>query len=262
MMGVRGSGLPRFRARSGSAATNPREWPRPRPGRDIEIRRVKDAQTRSTHCSTYGVTALSVGLNAVPDFHGVKNDRHFPSQCGSGTFEAEPLPQHEAPTAERTFLTDPRQEHSGSFVKQSAQLAITTPRDVAVVVHFSRLEAPRCETEPGTNRARPLEGIGPLECGDIGDGGDGPNPRHRHEHSTARVALHRSDDTTVQRGAFAASHPPRLKKWHNHCSDLGIVRNHGANVLFEKSASPLWHDPAERLEDAADLVLKRQRHAE
>src|SRR6516164_1902862 len=67
MMGVRGSGLPRFRARSGSAATNPREWPRPRPGRDIEIRRVKDAQTRSTHCSTYGVTALSVGLNAVPD---------------------------------------------------------------------------------------------------------------------------------------------------------------------------------------------------
>src|SRR5262249_7938778 len=93
--------------------------------------------------------------------HGVKNDRHFPSQCGSGTFEAEPLPQHEAPTAERTFLTDPRQEHSGSFVKQSAQLAITTPRDVAVVVHFSRLEAPRCKPEPGTNRARPLEGIGP-----------------------------------------------------------------------------------------------------
>jgi hypothetical protein len=45
--GVRGSGLPRFRARSGSAATNPREWPRPRPGRDIEIRRVKNAQTRS-----------------------------------------------------------------------------------------------------------------------------------------------------------------------------------------------------------------------
>src|SRR5215470_15110268 len=66
MMGVRGSGLPRFGARSGSAATNPREWPRPRPGRDIEIRRVKNAQTRSTHCSTYGVTALSVGLNAVP----------------------------------------------------------------------------------------------------------------------------------------------------------------------------------------------------
>src|SRR5215472_6063954 len=135
----------------------------------------------------------------------MKNDRHFPSQCGSGTFEAEPLPQHEAPTAERTFLTDPRQEHSGSFVKQSAQLAITTPRDVAIVVHFSRLEAPRCETEPGTNRARPLEGIGPLECGDIGDGGDGPNPRHRHEPATGRVALHRSDDTRRSN----AAHLPR-----------------------------------------------------
>ena len=60
---------PKVSPRSGSAATNPREWPRPRPGRDIEIRRVKDAQPRSTHCSTYGVTALSVGLNAVPDFH-------------------------------------------------------------------------------------------------------------------------------------------------------------------------------------------------
>src|SRR5215467_13826656 len=172
MMGVRGSGLPRFRARSGSAATNPREWPRPRPGRDIEIRRVKKAQTRSTHCSTYGVMALSVGLNAVPDFHM-------------------------APTAKRAFPTNPRQEYSRRFVKQSAQLAITTPRDVAVVVHFSRLEAPRCKPEPGTNRARPLKGIGLLERGDIGDGGDGPNPRHGHEHATGRVALHRSDDTTV-----------------------------------------------------------------
>jgi len=67
MMGVRGCGLPMFRARSGSAATNPREWPRPRPGRDIEIRRAKNTQTRSPHC--YGLAALSVGLNAVPDFH-------------------------------------------------------------------------------------------------------------------------------------------------------------------------------------------------
>src|SRR6516162_9865511 len=123
--------------------------------------------------------------------------RHFPSQCGSGTFEAEPFPQHEAPTAKCAFPTDPRQEYSRCFVKQSAQLAITAPRDVAVVVHFSRLEAPRCKPEPGTNRARLLEGIGLLERGDIGDSGDGPNPRHRHEHATGRVALHRSDDTTV-----------------------------------------------------------------
>jgi hypothetical protein len=42
---------------------------------------------------------------------------------------------------------------------------------VAVVVDFSRLEAPRCKPEPGTNRARPLEGIGLLKCSDIGDGG-------------------------------------------------------------------------------------------
>jgi hypothetical protein len=44
-------------------------WPRPCPGRDIEIRRAKQVQTRSIHCSTYGVAEPSVGLNDVPDFH-------------------------------------------------------------------------------------------------------------------------------------------------------------------------------------------------
>jgi hypothetical protein len=52
-MGVRGCGLPEFCARSGSAATNPREWPRPRPGMDIVIRRAKNVQTWSARCSTY-----------------------------------------------------------------------------------------------------------------------------------------------------------------------------------------------------------------
>src|SRR6516165_9051728 len=129
--------------------------------------------------------------------HGVEDDCHPTSQCGSGTFETEPLPQHEARTAERTFLTDPRQEHSGSFVKQSAQLAITTPRDVAVIVNFSRLKAPRCETEPGTNRARPLEGIGLLERGDIGDSGERTDARHGHESATGHIRLYRSDEATV-----------------------------------------------------------------
>jgi hypothetical protein len=68
-------------------------------------------------------------------------------------FESEPFPQHKAPAAKLAFPTDPRQKHSRRFVKQRAQLAITAPRDVAVVVNFSRLEAPRCEPEPGTNRA-------------------------------------------------------------------------------------------------------------
>jgi hypothetical protein len=98
----------------------------------------------------------------------VKDHRNLASQRGSSPFEAQSFPQHEAPAAKRAFLTDPRQEHSSGFVKQSAQLAITASRDLAVVVNFSRLEAPRCETEPGTNRARPLEGIGLLERGDIG----------------------------------------------------------------------------------------------
>src|SRR5262249_23202485 len=156
------------------------------------------------------------------------------------------------PTAKRAFPTNPRQEHSCRFVKQSAQLAITTPRDVAVVVHFSRLEAPRCKPEPGTNRARPLEGIGLLERGDIGDGGDGPN---RHERATGRGALHQSDDTTGSSRALAACHLSRLEKWHDHCSDLRIVRDQSANVLFENPTRSFF-------QNAADLVLKRERYAE
>ena len=72
----------------------------------------------------------------------MKDHRYPASQRGSGAFEAEPLPQQEAPTAKRTFPTNPRQEHSGGFVKERAQLAITASRDVAVVVDLSRLEAP------------------------------------------------------------------------------------------------------------------------
>ena len=71
----------------------------------------------------------------------MKDHRHSASQCGSSAFEAEALPQHEAPTAKRAFLTDPRQEHRRGFIKECAQLAITASRDVAVVVDFSRLEA-------------------------------------------------------------------------------------------------------------------------
>jgi hypothetical protein len=67
----------------------------------------------------------------------MKDHRHPAGQRGSGAFEAKPFPQHEAPTAKRTFPTDPRQEHSGGFVKERAQLAITASRDVAVIVDFS-----------------------------------------------------------------------------------------------------------------------------
>jgi hypothetical protein len=79
--------------------------------------------------------------------HGVKDYRHPASQRGSDAFEAKSLPQQEAPTAKRTFPTDPRQEHSSGFVKERAQLAITASRDVAIVIDFSRLEASWCEAE-------------------------------------------------------------------------------------------------------------------
>ena len=100
----------------------------------------------------------------------MKDHRHFTRQCRSGTFEAEPFPQHEAPTAKRAFPTDSGQKHCGGFVKQSAQLAITTSRDVAVIINFSRLEASRCEAEPGTNRARLLEVVSLLERSGISEG--------------------------------------------------------------------------------------------
>ena len=54
---------------------------------------------------------------------------HFTSQYGSGTFEVEPFPQHEAPAAKRAFHTDPRQKHNRRFVKQRAQPAITGDAD-------------------------------------------------------------------------------------------------------------------------------------
>ena len=68
-MGVRGCGLPGFCARSVTAATNLREWPRPRPGRDIVMRRVKDVRARSAYSLSYAVAAPSLELNGVPDFH-------------------------------------------------------------------------------------------------------------------------------------------------------------------------------------------------
>jgi len=123
--------------------------------------------------------------------------------------------------------------HCGGFVKQSAQLAITTSRDVAIIINFSRLEAPRCEAEPGTNRARLFEVVSLLERSGISDGGDRTNPRHSHEHATGRIALHQSDETTVKRGAVAARHLAYLKKWHDHCGDRCILRDQDTNVLFE-----------------------------
>jgi hypothetical protein len=120
----------------------------------------------------------------------VKDHRHSASQCGSSAFESEALPQHGAPTAKRAFLTDPRQEHSRGFIKERAQLAITASRDVAVVIDLFRLEASGCEPEPGSNNARPFEGIGLLQCGDIRHGRDGSDARHAHEHATGRIPLH------------------------------------------------------------------------
>jgi hypothetical protein len=67
----------------------------------------------------------------------MKDHRHPTSQRGGGAFEAKSLPQQEAPITKRAFSTDPRQEHSGGFVKERAQLAITASRDVAIVIDFS-----------------------------------------------------------------------------------------------------------------------------
>jgi len=47
-MGVRRCGIPRFCARSASAATNPRERPHPRPGRDMPARSWRGHRLRST----------------------------------------------------------------------------------------------------------------------------------------------------------------------------------------------------------------------
>jgi hypothetical protein len=67
----------------------------------------------------------------------VKDHRHPASQRRSGAFEANSLPQQEAPIAKRAFSTDARQEHSGGFIKERAQLAVTASRDVAFVIDFS-----------------------------------------------------------------------------------------------------------------------------
>src|ERR1700730_15368112 len=97
-------------------------------------------------------------------------------------------------------------------VTTPAQPFVSSPRDMAIVVHFARLEPPGGEPNPGTHVARVREVGRRLDGSDIGGSDDGADAGGRHEPSAIRIVAHLTEQEPVELGGTVADGAPSFQK--------------------------------------------------
>src|SRR4029077_10642690 len=91
-------------------------------------------------------------LSGLP--HDMEHYCELARQRYGGALEAETLLERQSPGAQRAGRAHPGQDHGCGLVKQRAQPFVSPPRDMAIVVHFARLEPPGVSpTQAPTSRA-------------------------------------------------------------------------------------------------------------
>src|SRR6202023_4308999 len=96
----------------------------------------------------------------------------------------------------------------GCLLKRRPHPSVAPPRDMAIVVHFARLEPPGREPDPGTHVARVLEVGRRLDGSDIGGSDEGADAGGRHEPSAIRVVADLMEQESVEFGGTVADGAP------------------------------------------------------
>lgn len=91
----------------------------------------------------------------------------FSCHGNSGSLEADPLAEFEAPCPQGAVGRTAGQDDCRRLVEKPSQMTIAASGYVAIVIDLSRLVAAGGQTEPGANRAGPLR-----ELAGILNGGD------------------------------------------------------------------------------------------
>ena len=68
-----------------------------------------------------------------------------------GSFKADFLLEFQAPNTQRAVRRGASEDHDCRFVQQSAQMVVTAPGYMAIVINFARLITPGRQADPGSN---------------------------------------------------------------------------------------------------------------
>lgn len=134
--------------------------------------------------------------------------RHFARHSHGSSFEANPLPELEAPRAQAAVDRTACQDDRRSFTEKSPQMSIAASGYMAVIIDFSRLVAASCQADASGNRtgllevARIFNGSGERGCGDGADAGD------RHEYAACLALTCICDKLAPKLGGTDANAAP------------------------------------------------------
>ena len=93
--------------------------------------------------------------------------RQFARHSHGSSFEANPLPELEAPCAQAAVDRAACQDDRRGLVEKPPQMSIAAPGYMAVIIDFSRLVAASRQADPCGNRAGLLEVVWIFNGGDV-----------------------------------------------------------------------------------------------
>ncbi|MBV8705461.1 MAG: recombinase family protein, partial [Acetobacteraceae bacterium] len=141
---------------------------------------------------------------------------HCPTRRGQFTRQRHLCPPHapalgdvHRPALERAEPGPPRQQRVGRVVQGRAHGGVAQARDPARDVGLARLVALGRQAEEGADRLGPLEPVGVVHCGLVGQRHHRAHARHRHQPPADLVLFDDGQHLAVQLGELA---PHRLAR--------------------------------------------------
>lgn len=172
----------------------------------------------------------------------------------SSALEADPLSQLQSPGAQIALGISARQDHGRRFIEQTAQMSVTTPGDMAVIIDLALLVATCGQSQPCTDRPRLPEVRRVLDGGRECGCGDRTNPGDGHE-QLAGLALPCAGDKLPPKLRGAGAHAaPGFKNRQDDPGKRFLTGQQALDLGFERAAFAARNDQAERLHESADLV--------
>src|ERR1700730_13951215 len=118
-------------------------------------------------------------LSRTPDT--MQNNGELSGQRHPGFAIPRSLGDRACPILQARGSFDPRQDHNGSLIQQSASERVAAPRYSATAIDFARSILSRREAEVRPYGSRPAEAPRILTRADIRECGQNANARHAHE---------------------------------------------------------------------------------
>src|SRR4029077_17876058 len=178
--------------------------------------------------------------------HRVHQYGELASDGNSCALEADPFSELEAPRPQIAVCRGACENYRRRFVKQSAQMAVASPRYMTVIVYFSGLVAPSRQPEPCADGTGFLEVVGIFDCSRERCRCDCTYPWDRHEDLTRLAPPCAGDKLSPEFSRFDADATPSLENRQNDSGESLLVDEKVSNMLLELASLTCRYEQPER----------------